>query len=295
VARRHRVKLTDLIMANNLNSRATIYVGQNLRIPLADEKIVLRKPESAEITLAALKTETAAEPVVKKVKQVVCPLPPNQPVVKEVVLPEIVPEKVTKPEKEITIKPVAVVETEAVAELLPGEPGKLPGSREMPVSEINSSVVIGDFEVMAVRCLKGQRVGTIQVQVGETLGHYADWLEIPTRQIRRLNGLPFGRSIQLDQKITIPLINVSAAEFSVKRYEYHKEIEEDFFAAYKVEEVRLYKVKPGDNIWNLCLEFDLPFWLISKYNMKINLNSLRPGQEMNVPVVRPTAAGLEDI
>lgn len=40
IARRHGVSLHELTMANQLNSRATIYVGQNLRIPVKGEKIV---------------------------------------------------------------------------------------------------------------------------------------------------------------------------------------------------------------------------------------------------------------
>ena len=36
IARIHSVKLHDLILANNLNQRATIYIGQNLRIPVAN-------------------------------------------------------------------------------------------------------------------------------------------------------------------------------------------------------------------------------------------------------------------
>ncbi len=38
IASRHRVSLTDLVAANGLSRRATIYVGQNLRIPASGEK-----------------------------------------------------------------------------------------------------------------------------------------------------------------------------------------------------------------------------------------------------------------
>jgi membrane-bound lytic murein transglycosylase D len=36
IAQMHRVNLSDLIMANRLDSRATIYAGQNLRLPVSD-------------------------------------------------------------------------------------------------------------------------------------------------------------------------------------------------------------------------------------------------------------------
>src|SRR5690606_40609054 len=44
--------------------------------------------------------------------------------------------------------------------------------------------------------------GTIRVQALETLGHYADWLEIRTQSLRDLNGLPFNRAVVIDRKST---------------------------------------------------------------------------------------------
>ncbi len=295
VARRHGVRLADLIMANNLNSRAMIYAGQNLRIPSLDEKIIPRKAESGNIAMAALKVEKGIVPLVVEVKEVATPTEPRQPVVEKIKAGEVVMKPVKTPEAQIMPQPVETPKRAEVTEPEVEKFEKPGGGREvLPVAELNSSVVMGDLEVITVNLQAGRQVGTIVVQAGETLGHYADWLSIPTQQIRRLNGLPFGRAIHLDQKIKIPFSKVNRDEFVVKRYEYHKEIEEDFFAAYRVEEIQDYKVRRGDNIWNLCREFDLPFWLINKYNSRIDLNSLMPGQKMNVPVVRPVAGGLED-
>ena len=41
IARRQGVRVHDLIFANQLDSRAIIYVGQNLRIPRAGEQVVI--------------------------------------------------------------------------------------------------------------------------------------------------------------------------------------------------------------------------------------------------------------
>jgi hypothetical protein len=57
----------------------------------------------------------------------------------------------------------------------------------------------------------------------------------------------------------------------------HKEMEEDFFAAYRVEKTVPYRIKPGDNVWALCQEqFDLPLWLLKKYNSETDLARLSP-------------------
>ncbi len=86
--------------------------------------------------------------------------------------------------------------------------------------------------------------------------------------------------------MVIPLDLVNNEQFEEKRYEYHKEFEEDFLSAFEIDSVTVYKIKRGDNIWTLCLEtFDLPFWLVQKYNPDLNFYRLKPFQKVIVPVV----------
>ena len=75
---------------------------------------------------------------------------------------------------------------------------------------------------------EGKQVGSIRVDVEETLGHYAEWLDVSARDIRRLNGLRYGRALQLNQKLKIPLHRVTPEGFVEKRFEYHQELAEDF-------------------------------------------------------------------
>ena len=133
---------------------------------------------------------------------------------------------------------------------------------------------------------EGKPVGTIRVEVEETLGHYAEWLGITAWEIRRLNGFPYGRAIRLDQRINIPLHQVPKEEFEEKRFEYHKELSEDFFASYRVEKVKFYYIKKGDTIWELSLEeFEVPLWLIKKYNRGLDFSALVPSQKLTSPSV----------
>ena len=46
------------------------------------------------------------------------------------------------------------------------------------------------------------------------------------------------------------------------------------------------RVKAGDTIWSLCEnEFELPLWLIKKYNDSVNFAQLKPGVRLVVPRV----------
>jgi membrane-bound lytic murein transglycosylase D len=124
------------------------------------------------------------------------------------------------------------------------------------------------------------------VEAEETLGHYAEWLEVPAQHIRRLNGFRYGQPLHLSQQIKIPLNRVTKEEFEEKRFEFHQEMAEDFFATYRVEKVLTYFVKRGDNIWKLThQEFEVPLWLIKRYNADVDFSTLIPSQKLIIPVV----------
>jgi membrane-bound lytic murein transglycosylase D len=45
-------------------------------------------------------------------------------------------------------------------------------------------------------------------------------------------------------------------------------------------------VKAGDTIWSLCQkEFELPFWLIKKYNPAVDFTQMKPGLRLIVPQI----------
>jgi membrane-bound lytic murein transglycosylase D len=262
IARRHGVKLQDLIMANGLGYRATIYAGQNLRIPLPEEKVVPVLAQSAAkqekrvlLAMADVNLESVETSPEKAVQEGSVSLP-------VVELPQSVQEEgIIEPEIEI-----------AVAAL---------------DGQMSQAVVVGNLQVENVLEKDGRMSGEIRVEVGETLGHYADWLGIPTQDIRRLNGLRYGRSIQISQVVRLEFSSISREQFEEERYEFHKEREEDFFTAYVVEGSRLYRIQRGDTIWSLCHEkFDLPFWILKKFNAAHDFHVLMPGQELIIPLVR---------
>jgi membrane-bound lytic murein transglycosylase D len=248
IARIHSIKLHDLILANNLNHRATIYIGQNLRIPVANglqvkDEVILAKAEKEKIKIRKPKKKEESKSK-----------PENKPVQKNAEPANSVVESPAKPVKE---------------EIL-----------------INPDIVTANLNVVKTFSKGNNLFGIIKVETEETLGHYADWLQIPTQKIRTLNNFKYGKSISVDQKIKIPLQTKSVQAFEEQRYEYHKEIEEDFFESFVIKGVDTYEVKNGDNIWNLCLnKLEIPFWLLKKYNPGIHFNALHPLQKIRYPIV----------
>lgn len=152
--------------------------------------------------------------------------------------------------------------------------------------QFHPEIMQGHFAVERVAMLRGKSIGYIRVEAEETLGHYADWLDVPAQEIRRLNGFAYGRPLHLNQQIKIPLHRVAKEGFEEKRFEFHQELAEDFFASYRVEKILTYSIKRGDSIWTLSRqEFEVPLWLIKRYNSDVDFGALIPSQKLRIPVV----------
>jgi membrane-bound lytic murein transglycosylase D len=264
IARQHGITVADLLRGNGLDDQAVICPGQNLRIPGAGERGTL-------VAMVGKKIEpqrpAGLTPVVPGEK------PAPQPAGEVVSLVKLagVPEPATPQAKTKAAEP---------------EPAPAKGAQCPP---LNPAKVLGNLGVEQVVKNKkqGKTYGVIRVEAEETLGHYARWLGIRAWDLRHLNNLRYEQSLTVNQKLKIPLAKGGKERFEAQRYEFHKEMVEDFFAAYRLMEgTRTYRVKQGDTIWSLCeTEFELPFWLLKKYNPSVDFAQLKPGLRLVVPRV----------
>lgn len=161
---------------------------------------------------------------------------------------------------------------------------------EIPPRKKASIVALSKVQKRAKERIVGKaspsKIHWITVEADETLGHYADWLGLPTQVLRRLNGLRYGQNIHVGQRIKILLSKVSLEEFEQKRMEYHQGIQEDFFSTYAVDGALNHQIKRGENIWYLCnYVYEVPYWLIKRYNPNKNLQKLKPGDTIVIPNV----------
>jgi membrane-bound lytic murein transglycosylase D len=394
IARRHGVGLADLILANNLNQRATIYPRQTLRIPLPGEKVAPAEPQvpvivakEAPVMVAALEKETpvaaappasgrpetdalepedsasesdqlsvpsASSPVSMAPQEsegdTVASAPddeqqapaamtassdeteeaaemealaetesPESETIEETLVaqPSEAEEAPGGPEASVNgeeVAPEAAIDAppETIAVQAP-QPSSATVSEAAPERQValinvsakpattqdipttvtpNTEIVSIDVRFETMTKVNQRPVGVMRVEVEETLGHYAEWAGVRTQQIRRLNGLRYGRTLHLGQKVKIPLDKIDASAFEEQRYEYHKRLQEDFFAVYRVSELEPYRVQRGDNIWTLCREkFGVPMWLLKHYNMDVDLADLHIQDKIMIPVILDTTTG----
>jgi membrane-bound lytic murein transglycosylase D len=127
---------------------------------------------------------------------------------------------------------------------------------------------------------------TVIVQAAETLGHFADWSKVSSASLRALNRLHKNAMVTLGRKVKLELSHVGAAQFEAARRDYHRQLQEAFFAAHRIAGTENYVVKKGESLWIIAQQHaDLPVWLVAEYNPDVNFADVRPGATLALPRV----------
>lgn len=129
--------------------------------------------------------------------------------------------------------------------------------------------------------------GEITVQPEESLRLYADFLKTSVSQLRKINNLRAGSQVTPGQQLLVPFNNITPTTFEEKRLDFLQETEDDFFAAFSVVGQKSYTVAAGDTLWDLCYnKFEIPLWLLERYNSAIDLMRLTRNQKLIIPIVQ---------
>jgi len=127
---------------------------------------------------------------------------------------------------------------------------------------------------------------TVVVQAAETLGHFADWSKVSSASLRTLNKLHKNAMVTLGHKVKLDLSQVSAAQFEAARRDYHRQLQESFFATHRISGTENYVVKKGESLWIIAQQHaDLPVWLVAEYNPDVDFGEVRPGVTIALPRV----------
>ncbi len=310
IARLFGTSVNALMAANNLRNPNHVRKGTVLTIPSTQASIKRERPQSYQVRRGDTLTEIARlfGTSVKALMAANGLRNPNH-VRKGVVLaipgverttlarleqdePKPSPLKPSeKPEKEeiVTVQediPEKIPDEALEKETAPsdGSPKVPPAEEEAPPPSPLAISEVGFPETSRER-------GWIIVEPAETLGHFADWLEVKTQALRRLNRLRRGRAIQVGQRISLTFEKVGVEVFEARRLEYHRGLEEDFFEVYQVEGTQFHALQTGENIWDLARQrYGVPFWLVARYNFDKILSRLSTGERVIIPIVGSRAA-----
>jgi membrane-bound lytic murein transglycosylase D len=152
------------------------------------------------------------------------------------------------------------------------------GNSLLPVASPTGNPDTSNYEVGANN--------TVIVQAAETLGHFADWTQTDSQTLRAMNKLRKDARVTQGRKLKLDLSKVTAVEFVAARREYHRHLQETFFAAHRIAGTETYQLKRGDSLWTVAQRNgDLPVWLVAQYNPDVKLGDMRPGTTLTLPQV----------
>jgi len=248
IARRFGTSESALVAENGLRDRNRIVVGQRLRIP-----------GHAPVVVAAAAPANASQP------GAAAP-----------------PEPAPEPRKAVAVAsetaPTNTIPTAVTAALAGSEGATLPAptndSHEVPAPDPSDYAVDPDNRVT--------------IQADETLGHYAEWLEIRTSRLRRLNRMRSDTPVIIGRTAKLDFSRVTPDTFERRRLAYHHSLQEEFFSVFEVIGTRTHTLRRGDSLWYLAeRKYEVPVWLIRQYNPDLDLGALLIGTRMIIPEIGP--------
>jgi len=303
IARRYRTSVSELMALNSINNRHRIRAGQTLRLPVSDAYAqpalagntqtysvrsgdtvgeIARRAGISESELLALNGINdrnriyAGQQLRLRVSGTAEPARPA-----------------------VALEPVVV--TASLRELPPARPA----TAEPATVDTATIDLAGDTDVVAAAeaATESDQMladpsdylvavdGTIEVQAAETLGHYADWLEIKTQRLRDLNGYAFRRPVVVGQRLRLDLDRVDAQEFAARRVAYHRRLQASYFDRYRVIDTTVHRLRRGESIWVLTMRtYQIPLWLLRQYNPDLDMDRVRPGDSLVFPQVEEADA-----
>jgi membrane-bound lytic murein transglycosylase D len=171
-----------------------------------------------------------------------------------------------------TAEPVSAAQADAFG------PALLAGAEKAAMSADPSDYTVADD-------------GTIEVQATETLGHYAEWLDVRATRLRELNRMRLGTPVVMGRRLKIDTARVTVDEFTQRRRGYHQKLQEDFFAINHIVGTEVHLVRPGESVWTIAQKYqNVPIWLLRQYNPDIDFYAVRPRTKLELPLVETTVA-----
>lgn len=315
IANRYRVSVREIMQLNNVRNAHRIYAGQNLQLPesrrlrtskpalvaaveekeespqLADATDLSKKSESVTDIPAGFRYERTDETASRSTNAANNEANGKGRMASSDEIQYIPPKRlseVSEMPRNLGLIEIHRIERQEdsiealMAMALPEHQVQL--TRDMGMRVIQMAQV--DAPHSSFRDIGFPENGWVIVEPDETLGHFADWLNVPTSRLRAVNRLSYATPIQIGQRLLLTFENVTPEELHRRRIEFHQGIEEDFYQSFRVEGDMVYVVKRGDNIWDICnRQYQIPYWLVKKYNPDRDLFNLHAGDEIIMPVV----------
>jgi membrane-bound lytic murein transglycosylase D len=306
IAQRYGTSEAQLARENGLRNRNRIQPGQSLRVPgvLVVASAAAPAPEPAPAP-APIPVATPTEPaldsgLVEPVAEPAADLAPVEPdpLVAQEPLPELpsapgaAPDEPAEPaltESALALQAaeesedaVPDAELDALDAAAPAAEIALAGTPAAEPAAMGETVLSdpSDYSV--------HPDGRVTVQAAETLGHYAEWLEVSASALRARNGMRAKQPIVIGRRVRLDLSRVTPQEFERRRLAYHRTLQSEFFDHFVVTGTEQHVLRKGETLWYLAArKYRVPVWLLRQYNPDLDFGALPTGASMVVPQIEP--------
>jgi len=248
IAQRYGYRVSEILAANTMRSGHYIRVGQKLRLPVADQKILM--DTVSEVKPVQLTKKTHPIQIEKQLDEILI--------------------KQTQESMDI-LQELDSQEAKQDVEILP--------------AQVNTQELKGLLTDPADYTVDADNM--IVVQAEETLGHYAEWLDLRASRLRTINDMRFGTPVLVGRKIKLEFTRIDKQSFEQRRVDYQKQYQEQYFLDHRIDNVYTHTIKRGESLWHLAAKkFKVPMWLLRQHNPDVDFSRIRPGKRITVPIIK---------
>ena len=136
-----------------------------------------------------------------------------------------------------------------------------------------------------------QPTAIFRLRRGETLAHFARWSGIPVEDIAESSALDLDGAYAVGTEVVLPVGEEGRALVQTRRDTHHRVRAENYLASRGASGTEFYAVKTGDSAWTIARDrHGMPVWLLESLNPSADLDRLRPGASLLVPVFNDIVA-----
>lgn len=191
----------------------------------------------------------------------------------------------TDPVREVAVAPAVPVLT--VVE--PVQP------MEVEESELIASSPAVEPVVDTVAAEPTPNLTRFELRRGETLAHFARWSERPVEDVATSSHLELDGSYPVGTEIALVVTDEERSILEARRDAHHQLRARNYLESRGSDRTEFYSVRTGDSAWTIAKNrIGMPVWLLESLNPSTDLDRLRPGQELLVPVFQDTVAQVVD-